>query len=95
VTPGELLVIGIAAVLILCVLLGELLHWTLSWRELLTATSAAFLIEITIKGRSDFDLAAMTAVYPGGFAGSSHVCPCVALAFIGILACSTCCRKIS
>jgi hypothetical protein len=79
-TPGELLIIGTAAALILCVLLGELLHWTLSWRELLTAMSAAFLIEITI------NLAAGTAAHPDGFAGFSNISPSLALAFIGILA---------
>ena len=79
-TPGELLIIGIAAGLILCVLLGELLHWTLSWRELLTAMPAALLIEITI------NLAAGMASHPGGFAGFSNISTSLALAFIGILA---------
>ena len=79
-TPGELLIIGIAAGLILCVLLGDLLHWTLSWRELLTAMPTALLIEITIK------LAAGTASHPGGFAGFSNISPSLVLAFIGILA---------
>jgi hypothetical protein len=85
-TPGELLVIGITAGMILCALLNELLHWTPSWRELLTAMSAAILIDLAINNRRDVDLADAAATHSSDGVGVPHVCPCVALAFIGVLA---------
>jgi hypothetical protein len=85
-TPGELLVIGIMAGMILCALLNELLHWTPSWRDLLTAMSAATLIDLAINNRRDFDLAGVATTHSSEVVGVPHVCPCVALAFIGILA---------
>jgi hypothetical protein len=82
--PHELLVIGAAAGLALC----ALLRWTPSWPQLLTALVAASLIDLAINGQMlrrlglgstatalSYDL----PVYP-------HTCPCLAVAFIGILA---------
>jgi hypothetical protein len=85
-TPGELLVIGITAGIILCALLNELLHWTPSWRDLLTAMSAAILIDLAINNRRDFDLVSVAATHSSEGLGVPHVCPCIALAFIGVLA---------
>jgi hypothetical protein len=82
-TPGELLVIGMTAGVILCSLLNELLRWTPSSRDLLTAMPTAILIDLAINGRRDLDLA---ATYAGEAAGAPHVCPCVASAFIAVLA---------
>jgi hypothetical protein len=69
--------------LILCTLLDELLRWKPSPGDLLTAMSTAILIDLAINGRRDFDLA---ATHAGEIAGVPHACPCVALAFIGVLA---------
>jgi hypothetical protein len=55
-TPGELLVIGMTAGVILCSLLNDLLRWTPSWRDLLTASLTAMLIDLAIN-RRDLDLA--------------------------------------
>jgi hypothetical protein len=55
-TPGELLVIGMTAGVILCSLLNDLLRWTPSWRDLLTASLTAMLIDLAIN-RPDLDLA--------------------------------------
>jgi hypothetical protein len=55
-TPGELLVIGMTAGLILSSLLNDLLRWTPSWRDLLTASLTAMLIDLAID-RRDLDLA--------------------------------------
>lgn len=85
-TPGELLIIGITAGLILCALLNEFVHWTPPWRDLLTALSAAILIDLAISNRHNLELGAVAAAYSGEIAGSPHACPCVALAFIGVLA---------
>jgi hypothetical protein len=65
------MVIGIAAGLVL----SAILRWTPSWRDLLVAMVAAVLIDFTISSRA----------LPGAIA-SLHVCPCMALAFIGVLA---------
>jgi hypothetical protein len=66
------MVIGIAAGLIL----SAILRWTPSWRELLVAMAAAVLIDLTINSQA----------LPGAMVSYPHVCPCVALAFIGVLA---------
>jgi hypothetical protein len=87
-TPSERLVIGTAAGLILCTLLNELFRWTPSWRDLLTATAAAVLIDLAINGqtRRDLGLVGIAATHPGDIAVFPHACPCAALAFIGLLA---------
>jgi hypothetical protein len=48
--------------------------------------SAAILIDLAINNRRDFDLAGVAAAHTSDVVGVPHVCPCVALAFIGVLA---------
>jgi hypothetical protein len=81
-TLGEMLVIGIMAGVIVCSLLNELLRWTPSSHDVLTALLTAVLLDLAVNGRHAFDLAATRA----GEVGAPHACPCVALAFIGVLA---------
>jgi hypothetical protein len=68
----ELLVIGIAAGLTL----SGILRWTPSWRVLLAAAVAARLIDLAVNGPA----------LSGAIFTAPHLCPCVALAFIGVLA---------
>jgi hypothetical protein len=85
-TPGELLVIAIVAGLILCALLSRLRNGTRGWRSLMTALSAALLIELAANARRDHDLVGVTVTFPGDPFGFPHVCPCIAAIFVGILA---------
>jgi hypothetical protein len=68
----EQLIIGVAVGLIL----SATLRWTPSWRTLLATLVAAEFIDLAINYQE----------FAGPAAGSLHVCPCVALVFIGMLA---------
>jgi hypothetical protein len=81
--PYDQVLIGVAAGLIL----STLLRFTPSWRELLAAAVAAGLIDLAIiKARRALDAGAATAAPASEIPLYPHLCPCIALAFIGILA---------
>jgi hypothetical protein len=67
-TPGELLVVGITAGVILCSLLNELLRWTTSSHDMLTALSTAILLDLAITGRRGVDLAPIALAFIGALA---------------------------
>jgi hypothetical protein len=79
--PHEMF-IGVAAGLIL----SALLRFTPTWRELLTAAVAAVLIDFAINSPALRRLIRIAATQPGEISGHPHVCPCLALAFICVLA---------
>jgi hypothetical protein len=66
------LTIGAAVTLVLITLL--LLRWVPSWLELLSAATAAVLIDVAINGHGH------------AFGPGPHACPCTAAIFIGGLA---------
>lgn len=78
----EQLVIGLAAGLIL----SALLRFTPTWRELLAAILAASLIDYATNSLAIRKLFGGAGTPSGEIPVYPHVCPCVALAFIGILA---------
>jgi hypothetical protein len=78
----EQLIVGMAAGLIL----SAVLRWTPSWRVLLTAAVAASLIDYAINSPAIRKLAGGQGTPSGEIAVYPHVCPCIALAFIGVLA---------
>jgi hypothetical protein len=81
-SPHDHMMIGIAAGLIL----ATFLRWAPSWADLLTAVAAAILIDLVITHhqRRDFDGVAVS--HASDSVGAAHVCACVAVAFIGVLA---------
>jgi hypothetical protein len=83
-SPHDHMMIGIAAGLIL----ATFLRWAPSWADLLTAVAVAILIDLVITHyqRRDLDFDGFAASHASDNAGSAHVCACIAVAFIGVLA---------